>query len=117
MVCSSVIFIPSIMIYEFIKAWKVTSNDQYQVETVFFVLIIFKLLFFIQIDESTPHYLRMLTYARQPDNEWGPTKNENRFGRYKPKIDKSIYACQSDVGGDDDSNLNSDSEDIFRVRL
>lgn len=36
-----------------------------------------------------PHYLRALKYASEPEVEWGPAKNENRFGRYQPKIDKS----------------------------
>jgi len=63
-----------------------------------------------------PHYLRMLTYARQPDDEWGPVKNENRYGRYKPKIDKSISVYRSDMNGGD-SNLAFDSENIFCVRL
>ncbi len=63
-----------------------------------------------------PHYLRMLRYARQPDAEWGPAKDENRYGRYKPKIDKSSYVCQLDTN-DGDSNLAFDSENIFRVRL
>jgi len=35
MVCSSIIFIPIIMIYEFIKAWKVTNSPQYQVKILF----------------------------------------------------------------------------------
>ncbi|CAF4279621.1 unnamed protein product, partial [Rotaria sordida] len=40
MVCSSLIFIPCIMVYEFIKAWKVTNSLQYKVI------------------EHMPHYLR-----------------------------------------------------------
>jgi hypothetical protein len=36
MVCSSVIFLPSIMIYEFINAWKITTSLQYQVKILFF---------------------------------------------------------------------------------
>lgn len=72
--------------------------------------------FLLKIDESMPHYLRMLTYARQPDEEWGPIKNENRFGRYKPKIDKSAYLNELDMVNDN-SNLTSNSKDIFRVQL
>ncbi len=63
-----------------------------------------------------PHYLRMLTYARQPDAEWGPVKNENRFGRYKPKIDKTNYAYQMNID-DDDNNSTTDSMKIVRVKL
>jgi hypothetical protein len=59
----------------------------------------------------------MLTYARQPDTEWGPVKNENRFGRYKPKIDKSTYVYQSNITNDDDNNSMIDSMNIFRVKL
>jgi hypothetical protein len=58
----------------------------------------------------------MLTYARQPDEEWGPVKNENRFGRYKPKIDKSTYVYQLNIN-DDENNSSIDSTNIFRVKL
>ncbi|CAF3908862.1 unnamed protein product, partial [Rotaria sordida] len=44
--------------------------------------------------EHMPHYLRMLTYTRQPDTEWGPEKNENRYSRYKPKIEQSTFINQ-----------------------
>ncbi len=115
MVCSSVIFIPGIMIYEFIKAWKVTSNPLYQVKLLFFSLMIVNCCS-LKVTEPMPHYLRMLAYAREPDVEWGPAKNENRYGRYQPKIDKSISVYQSDIN-DDNSNLAVDSENIFRVRL
>ncbi len=30
-----------------------------------------------------PHYLRMLTYASQPADDWGPAKKENQYGRYE----------------------------------
>lgn len=89
MVCSSIIFIPGVMIYEFIKAWKATRTTQLEVSTM-------------------PHYLRMLTYARQPDTEWGPAKDVNRFGRYKPKKEEFF-------NDDDDSSLNS--ANIFRIKL
>ena len=68
MVCSSLIFIPGVMIYELIKAWRITGRQQYQV------------------NGEMPHYLRMLTYAIQPETDWGPGKDENRHGRYAPKI-------------------------------
>ncbi|CAF4053272.1 unnamed protein product [Adineta steineri] len=98
MVCSSIIFIPIIMIYEFIKAWKSTNSSQHQ------------------INENMPHYLRMLTYVSQPDTEWGPSKNENRWGRYKPKIDQLPSTYQSNNNdGDDISTL--DSENIRRTKL
>ena len=32
-----------------------------------------------------PHYLRMLTYASQPQDNWGPARKENRCGRYAIK--------------------------------
>jgi hypothetical protein len=31
-----------------------------------------------------PHYLRMLTYASQPQDEWGPARKEDQCGRYEP---------------------------------
>ncbi|CAF1329947.1 unnamed protein product [Rotaria sordida] len=79
MVCSSLIFIPSIMIYELIKAWKITDSSHYPV-----------------ID-NMPHYLRMLVYASKPDIEWGPAKIENRYGRYESKTDQSTSQYQSDI--------------------
>ncbi len=30
-----------------------------------------------------PHYLRMLTYASQPADDWGPARRENRYDRYE----------------------------------
>ncbi len=70
----------------------------------------------LKVVEPMPHYLRMLTYARQPDEEWGPVKNENRFGRYLPKIEKSNNVYQLDISNGD-NNLAFDSENNFRVRL
>jgi hypothetical protein len=61
-----------------------------------------------------PHYLRMLTYVLQPDTEWGPAKNENRYGRYKPKIDQSTAAYQSDVN-DGNDNFALDLESSARI--
>lgn len=29
-----------------------------------------------------PHYLRMLTYGSQPDDEWGPARKQDQYGRY-----------------------------------
>ncbi|CAF1299631.1 unnamed protein product [Rotaria sordida] len=98
MVCSSLIFIPCIMVYEFIKAWKVTNSLQYKVI------------------EHMPHYLRMLTYARKPDTEWGPAKNENRYGRYKPKIEQSTSINQSNIN-DSDNNSTLKFKNMFRTRL
>ena len=57
----------------------------------------------------------MLNYAREPDAEWGPAKDVNRFGRYKPKRNRSISFDHSDMIDDDDSVLNS--KNIFRIRL
>ncbi|CAF3356174.1 unnamed protein product [Rotaria sp. Silwood2] len=64
-VCASLIFIPTIMIHEFIKAWKATKNYQNQISI------------------NMPHYLRMLTYASQPQDDWGPARKENQCGRYE----------------------------------
>lgn len=39
-----------------------------------------------------PHYLRMLTYASQPTDDWGPARKENQIDRYdklKQKLTKS----------------------------
>ena len=66
MVISSIIFIPGVMIYEFIKAWKATRSS---VDP-------------LMIQEEKPHYLRMLTYASQPDDEWGPSRKADQIGRY-----------------------------------
>ena len=55
------------MIYEFIKAWKATRIPRNQIQ-----------------EHDMPHYLRMLTYASQPEDNWGPAKKENRYGRYAP---------------------------------
>ncbi|CAF3973020.1 unnamed protein product [Rotaria sp. Silwood1] len=92
MVCSSLIFIPSIMIYEFIKAWKITDSPDYQVA------------------ENMPHYLRMLVYASEPDIEWGPAKLENRYGRYEPKIDQTGI-------NHGDNNLTVESKSTFHLEL
>lgn len=68
--------------------------------------------------EPIPHYLRMLTYARQPDDEWGPAKNENRFGRYEPKVEKSNLVDQIEIKDVDvDRYSTQDSENIFRIQL
>ncbi|CAF4968439.1 unnamed protein product, partial [Rotaria sp. Silwood1] len=98
MVCSSLIFIPSIMIYEFIKAWKITDRSGYPVA------------------ENMPHYLRMLVYAREPDIEWGPAKPENRYGRYGPKIDKSTPKYQADLNPGD-INLAFEPENTSHLEL
>ncbi|CAF4651022.1 unnamed protein product [Rotaria sp. Silwood1] len=98
MVCSSLIFIPSIMIYEFIKAWKITDSSGYPVA------------------ENMPHYLRMLVYAREPDVEWGPAKPENRYGRYGPKIDKSTPKYQADLNPGD-INLAFEPENTSHLEL
>jgi len=81
MVCSSIIFIPGIMIYEFIKAWKATKHYQNQVNE--FLLEDLLLNFVLKIANDMPHYLRMLTYASQPADDWGPARKENRYGRYE----------------------------------
>jgi hypothetical protein len=52
----------------------------------------------------------MLTYARQPDIEWGPAKNVNRYGRYTPK---NVQLGANDGG----SSLTLDSQKIFRTQL
>ena len=30
-----------------------------------------------------PHYLRMLEYASEPADDWGPARKANQCGRYK----------------------------------
>lgn len=59
----------------------------------------------------------MLKYAREPDAEWGPAKDVNRFGRYKPKKDHSISNDHSDIIDDDDDDSMLNSKNIFRIRL
>ena len=103
MVCSSLIFIPGVMIYELIKGWRITGRDQYQVNEPLSGAL--RSASCYQVNEHMPHYLRMLTYAIQPETEWGPAKNENRHGRYSPKIDRS------------EMNAETDSLSIFRIRL
>ena len=117
MVCSSLMFIPLVMIYELIKAWRVTSHPQPQVRAFVvpqrsFVGIDCP----YKIDERMPHYLRMLTYASQPEAEWGPAKDENRTGRYKPKAANAVTSSQSKVSMGDE-NFAFDSEHILRTRL
>ncbi|CAF4374061.1 unnamed protein product [Rotaria sp. Silwood2] len=65
MVSSSIIFIPGGIIYELIKAWKATHRYDNQMSI------------------EMPHYLRALTYASQPDKDWGPARKETRYGRYE----------------------------------
>ncbi|CAF3293129.1 unnamed protein product [Rotaria socialis] len=98
MVCSSIIFIPSIMIYELIKAWKITSNPNYPVAG------------------NMPQYLRTLVYASEPDMEWGPAKNENRSGRYTPKIDQPTSKYEPDINNDD-TTLTTEAANIFHLEL
>ncbi|CAF1274399.1 unnamed protein product [Rotaria sordida] len=75
-VCASVIFIPIIMIYELIKAWKVTKNNQNQIPI------------------NMPHYLRMLTYASKPQDNWGPARKENQCDRYEALNKKTTVPVQ-----------------------
>jgi hypothetical protein len=63
-----------------------------------------------------PHYLRMLTYAIEPETEWGPAKNENRYGRYIPKM-KSSKDIHKLNNTEDESNLDVHPQNIFRIRL
>ena len=58
----------------------------------------------------------MLKYAREPDAEWGPSKDINRFGRYKPKKGESIDYNPSYFNDDDDDSI-LNSKNIFRVKL
>lgn len=60
-----------------------------------------------------PHYLRTLVYASEPDDEWGPTKNENRYGRYKPRIDQSIYKYQENITNDDNNTAVENKETFY----
>ncbi|CAF1230985.1 unnamed protein product [Adineta ricciae] len=94
MVCSSLIFIPLIMIYEFYKGWKMTNKS----------------------DGTMPHYLRMLTYVSEPDDQWGPAKNVNRWGRYQPKIDEIILIDQTNYLKSNENDEFS-SENIHRTRF
>lgn len=72
-------------------------------------------------NSNRPHYLRALNYALQPDSEWGPAKNENRFGRYKPKLDRKFVdqvvvnntATENDLDNDSSFEMNN----IYHIRL
>ncbi|CAF1219759.1 unnamed protein product [Rotaria sp. Silwood1] len=97
MVCSSLISIPCVMVYEFIKAWKATNSLQYEVKIFFFSTI-------------------MNICLLQPDTEWGPAKNEKRYGRYKPKIEQSTSINQTNVN-DDDNNSAFKFENMPHIQL
>ncbi|CAF1272957.1 unnamed protein product [Rotaria sp. Silwood1] len=77
-VCASLIFIPIIMIHELIKAWKATKNYQNQISIYM------------------PHYLRMLTYASQPQDDWGPARKENQCDRYEALNKKTTVPIHID---------------------
>jgi hypothetical protein len=103
MVCSSIIFIPGIMIYELIKAWKATKYNQNQVKE--FLLENFLLNFVLKM----PHYLRMLTYASQPADDWGPARKEDRYGRYEimnRKLDTRSTNFNENINNAFDSQTN-----------
>ncbi|CAF1249713.1 unnamed protein product [Adineta steineri] len=87
MVVASVIFIPAVMIYEFIKAWNATRNYQNE------------------ISNDMPHYLRMLTYASQPQDEWGPARKEDRHGRYEVLTPKTTEPIEYRNKIDDKSRI------------
>jgi hypothetical protein len=40
---------------------------------------------------TMPHYLRMLSYAKEPDDQWGPARDTDRFGRYSPRASESNF--------------------------
>ncbi|CAF5208518.1 unnamed protein product, partial [Rotaria magnacalcarata] len=65
---------------------------------------------------NMPHYLRTLVYASEPDMEWGPAKNENRNGRYIPKIDQSTSKYESDINNDGNT-LATKAANIFHLEL
>ena len=58
-----------------------------------------------------PHYLRMIKYASEPEDDWGPSRRENQCGRYeslrelndssKKSLDGSIAATANVNGGFD----------------
>ena len=111
MVGSSIVFIPGVMIYEMIKAWKVTKTHQSQVKPFILSFTTKVLLFFLslKISDDMPHYLRALTYASKPQNDWGPARKTDRYGRYdimnqKPK-DETMSRISSNT-----LNHASDSE-------
>ncbi|CAF3666325.1 unnamed protein product [Rotaria sp. Silwood1] len=53
---------------------------------------------------------------KQPDTEWGPAKNEKRYGRYKPKIEQSTSINQSNMN-DDDNNSAFKLENMPHIQL
>jgi hypothetical protein len=93
MVCSSIIFIPGVMIYEFVKAWKATRISQNQVNECLIMIFIDD--FFVKISNNMPHYLRMLTYASQPQDDWGPARKADQCGRYTAAIEPIDYNNKS----------------------
>ena len=60
----------------------------------------------------------MLNYASQPDTDWGPAKNENRYGRYKPK-GEALVAVKEPVifSANEYRKLTEESEGAFRIRV
>ena len=103
------------MLYEFIKAWRAT-RDPFDEVILYFFFQWFLNHCISKIAEPMPHYLRMLTYAREPDTEWGPAKNENRSGRYKPTIENSTGIDQLNLTDHDNDSM-FDSENVLRVRF
>ncbi|CAF3491483.1 unnamed protein product [Rotaria sp. Silwood1] len=106
MVCASIIFIPGVMIYEFIKAWKITKHYQNQ------------------ISNDMPHYLRMLTYASEPQDDWGPARTEDRYDRYAAINQRTMVPSEHNKKLDNksfifDENINNafDSQNVICSRL
>ena len=62
---------------------------------------IFSMLSFVQIVTYMPHYLRMLEYASEPADDWGPARKENQYGRYENlnKKPTGLHERSSNVNG------------------
>jgi hypothetical protein len=57
MVCSSIVFIPGVMIYEFVKAWKATKGYQNQVKESLDGIFVIEFLEFLDFER----YATLLT--------------------------------------------------------
>jgi hypothetical protein len=83
------------MIYQWIKAWKATKHYQNQVNECLFEGFFF-IDCFVQIWNGMPHYLRMLRYASQPADDWGPARKQDQYGRYEFMNKNSTEPTESD---------------------
>lgn len=67
--------------FELVKAWKITKSPQKGVSFKK-IQVMNHSNRVLKISDRMPHYLRMLTYASQPELGWGPARKEFQYDRY-----------------------------------